>query len=139
MAERKEERYDWWIVSNNFLKRCFGIWWHYIVANIIIWFITFIIFLILGVSIFSIIVKSNDWFWDSITNSIQTEIRDSINEEVNKSFWWNTEIANPTSMNCIGLGGEIEIVSGENWESWICKKDGKSCEEWALFRGECQL
>jgi putative hemolysin len=51
----------------------------------------------------------------------------------------NTQIANPASENCVNLGGELEIVNWELWQSWICKKDWKECEEWALFRWECSF
>ncbi len=49
-------------------------------------------------------------------------------------------LANPASVNCIDLGGELEIVTADDLsQSGICKKDGKECEEWALYNGECSL
>jgi hypothetical protein len=39
------------------LKRCFGIFGHLVVANMIIWIIVFVILFIFGISIFSLIPK----------------------------------------------------------------------------------
>jgi putative hemolysin len=39
----------------------------------------------------------------------------------------------------VSLWGTIEITNEEAWQIWTCKKDGKSCEEWALFRWECSF
>lgn len=52
----------------------------------------------------------------------------------------NVQIANPASTNCINLGGELEIRTDENGGQYgVCMKNEKECEEWALFRGECEL
>lgn len=59
-----------------------------------------------------------------------------IGEEFNKP---NTQIANPASVNCIELGGELEIRENELGQYGVCIKSGKECEEWKLFRGECRL
>ena len=48
------------------------------------------------------------------------------------------EIANPASQNCIKLGGTLEIVNKENASVGYCHlPSGKICEEWSLFRNEC--
>jgi len=48
-------------------------------------------------------------------------------------------IANPASTNCIDKGGRLEIVKGQAGEVGMCLlPDGTTCEEWALFRGECK-
>ncbi|NMB66553.1 DUF333 domain-containing protein [Candidatus Woesearchaeota archaeon] len=50
------------------------------------------------------------------------------------------QISNPASTNCIDIGGELEIRTDENGGQYgVCIKNGKECEEWALFRGECEL
>jgi len=51
----------------------------------------------------------------------------------------NTQIANPASVYCEENGGELEIVTAaDGSQSGNCKfPDGKVCEEWAYFRGEC--
>lgn len=49
-------------------------------------------------------------------------------------------IANPASTNCVGkLGGTLEIKDEVNGQVGYCHlKDGRVCEEWALFRdGSC--
>lgn len=49
-----------------------------------------------------------------------------------------TKIANPASVNCINLGGTLEIVLTEHGEYGICTfEDGSQCEEWLLYREEC--
>lgn len=50
-----------------------------------------------------------------------------------------TQIANPASTNCIELGGTLETKNDQNGEYAICKKDEEECEEWALFKGECEF
>lgn len=51
-----------------------------------------------------------------------------------------SQIANPASTNCIEKGGKLEIVKGDGGEYGVCTfPDGSKCEEWAFFRGECQI
>jgi uncharacterized protein len=48
-------------------------------------------------------------------------------------------IANPASTNCVDKGGKLDIVKGQAGEIGMCiLPDGTTCEEWALFRGECK-
>lgn len=51
----------------------------------------------------------------------------------------DTGIANPASTNCIEAGGSLEIAEGAGGQAGYCHlKDGRVCEEWALFRdGTC--
>lgn len=45
---------------------------------------------------------------------------------------------NPASVNCIDLGGTLKIEMQEGGEVGFCHlPNGSICEEWALFRGEC--
>ena len=44
---------------------------------------------------------------------------------------------NPASNHCRNVGGELEIRDAADGQAGFCKKDGKECEEWALFRGQC--
>jgi hypothetical protein len=48
-------------------------------------------------------------------------------------------LANPSSKNCTKLGGTITIEKrGDGGEYGLCSfDDNRSCEEWALMRGEC--
>ena len=48
-------------------------------------------------------------------------------------------IANPASTNCVSLGGRLEIIDSASGAVGYCHlKDGRVCEEWALFRdGTC--
>jgi hypothetical protein len=49
-------------------------------------------------------------------------------------------IANPASVNCVNLGGTLEIRKDKDGgEYGVCILNGSECEEWALFRGECSL
>ncbi|MBN2881253.1 DUF333 domain-containing protein [Candidatus Woesearchaeota archaeon] len=51
----------------------------------------------------------------------------------------NTQIANPASQNCKALGGTLEILENENGQYGVCTlPDGRVCEEWALYRNECE-
>lgn len=52
----------------------------------------------------------------------------------------NTAIANPASVNCKEKGGTTQIMNGPNGQYGLCNfEDDYSCEEWALFRGECPV
>jgi putative hemolysin len=50
-----------------------------------------------------------------------------------------TEIANPASAYCIEQGGELEIRENKLGEYGVCIKDGRECEEWDFYRGDCLL
>jgi putative hemolysin len=48
------------------------------------------------------------------------------------------EIANPASVYCEEQGGTVEIVDTDDGQLGICVfDDGRECEEWAYYRGEC--
>jgi len=51
----------------------------------------------------------------------------------------NVAVANPASVNCLEKGGQIEIrKDADGGEYGMCIfQNGKECEEWAFFRGEC--
>lgn len=53
----------------------------------------------------------------------------------------STGIANPASVNCVEKGGTLEIKTDESGGQYgICVfQSGESCEEWAMFRGECTV
>lgn len=46
---------------------------------------------------------------------------------------------NPASVNCIEKGGKLDLVKqADGGTIGMCTfPNGKTCEEWALFRGEC--
>lgn len=57
------------------------------------------------------------------------------NGEAGKSM-----IANPASVNCIKLGGDLEIKDSGKGQYGLCHLPGDFiCEEWALFTGKCLL
>jgi putative hemolysin len=49
------------------------------------------------------------------------------------------QIANPASVFCVEKKGKLEIRTDEdgNQTGYCILKNGKECEEWAFFRGEC--
>jgi putative hemolysin len=51
-----------------------------------------------------------------------------------------TNVANPASVYCEQVGGRLEIrTDPEGGQYGMCLfSDGSECEEWALYRGECQ-
>jgi putative hemolysin len=52
----------------------------------------------------------------------------------------NSQIANPASVYCIANNGSLTIKNDENGGQYgVCTRDGKECEEWAYFRGECNF
>lgn len=53
----------------------------------------------------------------------------------------STGLANPASVNCVEKGGIVEMredVAGGQYGMCVFS-DGKQCEEWAMFRGECPV
>jgi len=53
----------------------------------------------------------------------------------------STGIANPASVNCTKVGGNLTIEkNGTGGEYGLCYfEDNRACEEWALLRGDCSL
>jgi putative hemolysin len=53
----------------------------------------------------------------------------------------SAKLANPASVYCIEQGGKLEIRTGaDGGEFGVCLFDeGRECEEWAMFRGECPV
>ncbi|MFH0970636.1 MAG: DUF333 domain-containing protein [Candidatus Diapherotrites archaeon] len=53
----------------------------------------------------------------------------------------NNQIANPASVNCINQGGTLNIITDEEGaQQGMCTlPNGKTCEEWAYYRGECGI
>nr|WP_175942406.1 DUF333 domain-containing protein [Caballeronia sp. BCC1704] len=50
----------------------------------------------------------------------------------------HVRLANPASTNCIRQGGTLQIVDSGDGQIGMCRfPGGKSCEEWALLRGQC--
>lgn len=60
-------------------------------------------------------------------------------ENKNKENENPNPIANPASVYCKENNGTLEIRTNEMGQYGVCLKNGKECEEWALFRGECSL
>ncbi len=48
-------------------------------------------------------------------------------------------LPNPASQDCVDKGGNLKTVKETAGELGICQfSDGSQCEEWKLFRNECQ-
>jgi hypothetical protein len=48
-----------------------------------------------------------------------------------------TGLANPASVNCVNIGGKVDIKDSAAGQYGMCTfTNGTTCEEWALFRGE---
>jgi putative hemolysin len=52
----------------------------------------------------------------------------------------NAQIANPASVYCINQSGTLEIRTAQDGSQtgYCIFKNGKECEEWQFFRGECK-
>ena len=76
-------------------------------------------------------------------NSLREEVTE-IGKKQNDLTEVSTELsklANPASVYCEKQGGVSEIVTApDGSQSGVCRfEDGSECEEWAYFRGECQM
>lgn len=62
-------------------------------------------------------------------------------EENRKTTQKKIGIPNPASVKCVEDGHKLEIRTGPGGgQIGICiDADGNECEEWAYFRGECEL
>jgi putative hemolysin len=50
------------------------------------------------------------------------------------------QIANPASVYCEENNGILEMrEDSQGGQYGVCINNGKECEEWALYRGECSL
>lgn len=48
-------------------------------------------------------------------------------------------VENPASANCVAQGGTVDVRSTAAGEYGVCVfPNGSECEEWALYRKECQ-
>jgi len=51
----------------------------------------------------------------------------------------NVQLANPASVNCVNIGGKLEIQKDPKGEYGVCIfTDGSRCEEWKLYRKQCK-
>lgn len=66
------------------------------------------------------------------------ELQVFIGSVENKS---QSSLSNPASQNCTEKGGTLSIEKrGDGGEYGLCNfEDNMSCEEWALYRGECPV
>jgi len=89
----------------------------------LLWIIGFLVLILVGTIIFIRIEKS----------------KIATNEGViNKTL--PPQIANPASAFCIENGGKLEIKENSEGQYGLCTlPSGLVCEEWAFFRGECNL
>ena len=72
----------------------------------------------------------------------KTNINLNLNSNTNSNLNTNqgVGIANPAAVKCIQDGGVAEPYKTAGGEAALCVfKDKSICEEWAYFRGECQV
>lgn len=69
------------------------------------------------------------------------EVRKISNEGEKKPLAPIATIANPASEYCTKQGGFLHTEKKENGDEYtLCTfDDNRSCEEWAMFRGECPV
>lgn len=80
-------------------------------------------------------------YYQKVTN-MQLKMLGSDQKEIDSPFNYtltkqqNVQLANPASVSCVDQGGTSEIRTDESGNEYgICNmKDGRECEEWALFR-----
>ena len=64
----------------------------------------------------------------------------TVNEEPVADDTNKTGMRNPASDNCITKGGTLEIITESDGSQFgLCKFKDYSCEEWTLFRNECDI
>jgi len=84
-------------------------------------------------------------FWNKgntafIEENDQMTFVDCVTMDDNQDEEKNTEIANPASVNCIKLGGKLEMRTNAKGQYGVCFfEDNRQCEEWALLREQCPV
>ena len=80
-------------------------------------------------------------FWNKgdtafVTEGDKTTFKDCSTVSENK-----TSMANPASVNCTKVGGNLKIEKKEDGSEYgLCYfEDNRACEEWALLRGDCAV
>jgi putative hemolysin len=65
----------------------------------------------------------------------------SVSSNTTSDSQTSTKLANPASVNCIKLGGNLIInTRGDGGQYGLCYfEDNRACEEWALMRGNCPV
>ncbi len=64
---------------------------------------------------------------------------DCVNQECTCIVEEEPELPNPASVYCENKGYTLEIRTGDAGQYGVCIHNGKECEEWAYYRGECCL
>lgn len=96
--------------------------------------ILIVLLIILGISgAWYLYKQSGDSLKDIDTQKQETvKPTDEDNKQLN--------MTNPASDNCIKNGGDLEIITNTDGSQFgLCKFEKYSCEEWALYRGECNI
>jgi len=77
--------------------------------------------------------------WLIMHNNDNTASPTSNVSQNNETGRQNAQLANPASVYCQQQGGKLEIRTDANGGQigYCLFADGKECEEWAYFRGEC--
>ncbi len=69
-----------------------------------------------------------------------TENGDTVETEIEVDTTDNVGLANPASVYCEENGGELIIEDEVEGQVGYCIfDDGSRCEEWAFYRGECNV
>ena len=79
------------------------------------------------------------WMSNNPVKDVETQLpvvnEPTIIDDTNK-----TGMSNPASDNCIAKGGELEIITNTDRSQFgLCQLEGYACEEWTLFRNECDI
>jgi putative hemolysin len=73
------------------------------------------------------------WYLDEIrTPQLLQQVQNAPAQQQQQG---SAQIANPASVNCVNIGGTLEIRDEAQGQVGYCHlKDGRVCEEWGLFR-----
>jgi len=94
---------------------------------------------IAGIIITAIILVFLAFFIFKNQATAPTENESTQVTETNQEISNNSQLANPASVNCKDLGGNLTIkTKADGGQYGLCEfGEGMACEEWALFRGDC--
>jgi hypothetical protein len=104
-----------------------------------------IFILILGFIALGILVRTQNMSMAELTQSVTQVssnvydiVKDKQGEIARTGEQFGAKIGNPASQNCLKSGGKWTAEEGPAGQYGVCTMpDGKACEEWALYRGEC--
>jgi|GEM_PF-1285968 len=75
-----------------------------------------------------------------VNQNENTNLNSNVNTNVNTNTNSDSQMANPASVKCLADGGKLDTYDSLIGQFSLCVfSDNSICDEWAYFRGECNV